>query len=154
MDHPEASGPEAAEPDIDITRTTASVLYSKHLSNLKAHLDGAVIWGLNAADGASNENSFLVEGNLQFKASALYTRYEYVQKSADELDLFNEFGETRFNIHAVSLGYNHLVAPGKFFDLSAGTKVTLNVSDKNLWGIYGKTPLGAAFYLQVRPPVH
>src|SRR5258705_2365089 len=77
--------PEAAEPAIDITRTTASVLYSKHLSNLKAHLDGAVIWGLNSADSGPNENSFLVEGNLQFKASALYSRYEYVQKSAEEL---------------------------------------------------------------------
>src|SRR6185436_19091673 len=131
---------EAAEPAIDITRTTASVLYSKHFSGWKAHFDGALIWGLNSPGAGPGENSILLEGNLQFKSSAIYSRYEYVQKSSEELDLVNEFGDTRFNIHAVTAGYNHLLLPGKSFDLSGGIKITLNVSDKNLGDIYGKTP--------------
>jgi hypothetical protein len=147
-------GPEAAEPGVDITRTTASVLYSKQLVRLKAHLDGALVWGLNSPNPGLKENSILLEGNLQFKTSALYSRYEFVQKSAEELDLFNEFGDARFNIHAVSAGYNHLLFPGKSFDLSAGTKITLNVSDEKLYLIYSKTPLGFEIYLQLRPPPH
>ena len=143
------NSPEATEPGIDITRTTASVLYSKHFAGLKAHLDGALIWGLNSPDEGENENSFLLEGNLQFKASALYSRYEFIQKSAGELDLPD--GNTLFNIHAVSIGYNHLLLPGQSFEVFGGTKATLNVSDKELQDIYGKTPLGWQIYLQLRP---
>jgi hypothetical protein len=148
------NGPEASEPNIDITRTTASVLCSKHFPVLKAHFDGALVWGLNSLNIGENENSLLLEGNLQFRKSAVYSRYEFVQKSSDELDLVNEFGNTRFNINAVSVGYNHILLPGQSFDLSAGTKLTLNVIDKKLYPIYGKTPVGFEVYLQLRPPMH
>ena len=148
------NSPEALEPNVDITRTTASVLYSKHFTGLKAYLDGALVWGLNSPNTGEDENSLLLEGNLQFKKGAVYSRYEFIQKSAEELDLFNEFGNTRFNINAISVGYNHILLPGQSFDLSGGTKATLNVSDKKLYSLYGKTPVGFEVYLQLRPPVH
>ena len=88
---------------------------------------------------------------MQFNKSALYSRYEFVQKSADELDLVSEFGNARFNINAVSVGYNHILLPLQSFDLSAGTKLTLNVVDKKLYSIYGKAPMAGEIYLQLRP---
>jgi hypothetical protein len=148
------TSPEASEPDIDITRTTTSVLYSKHFTELKAHLDGALVWGLNSPDVGQNENSLLLEGNLQFRKSAVYSRYEFVQKSADELDLVNEFGDTRFNINAISVGYNHILLPGQSFGLSAGTRLTLNIADKKLDPIYGKAPMAGEIYLQLKPRLH
>jgi len=147
------NSPEAPEPNVDIRRTTASVLYSKHFAGLKAHLDGAFVWGLNSPNIGENENSLLLEGNMQFRKSAVYSRYEFVQKLADELDLFNDFGNTRFNINAISVGYNHILLPGQSFDLSAGTKFTINVVDKKLYLLYGKTPVCFEVYLQLRPPV-
>jgi len=146
--------PEPDEPGVDITRTTASLLYSKHLVALKAHFDGALIWGLNSPSAGAGENSFLVEGNLQFDKSAAYGRYEYVQKSAHELDLVNEFGNTTFDIHAIGLGYSHLVIPIQSFELFAGAKATLNTGGKRLQDIYGKTPVGFEVYLQMRPGEH
>lgn len=146
--------PELLEPDIDITRTTASVLFSKHLVALGAHFDGTVVWGLNSPSAGANENSFLIEGNFQFEKSALYSRYEYVQKSADELSLINELRNRRFNIHALSIGYNHLIIPIRPFELFAGAKATLNLSDKRLEDIYGKTSVGGEIYLQLRPVAH
>lgn len=95
----------------------------------------------------------MLEGNLQFNKSAVYTRYEFVQKSGEELDLFNEFGDTNFDINVVSVGYNHTLMPGQSFDLSAGTKATLNISDKKLQNLYGKTPVGWQVYLQLRPGI-
>ena len=148
------NSPEALDPNVDITRTTASVLYSNFFAKLKAHLDGALVWGLNSPDVGQNENSLLLEGNLQFRKSAVYTRYEFVQKSAEELDLYNEFGNTRFNINAVSVGYNHILLPGQSFDLSAGTKATLNLTDKKLDPIYGKAPMAGEIYLQLKPRHH
>ena len=148
------NNPETSEPNVDITRTTASILYSKHFPGLKAHLDGTLVWGLNSPDGSKDENSLLLEGNLQFDKSAVYTRYEFVQKSGEELDLFDEFGDRRFNINAVSVGYNYTLLPGQSFDLSAGTKATLNISDKMLQNLYGKTPIGCQIYLRLRPAVH
>ena len=142
------------KPEVDIIRTTASVLYSKHLPGLKAHLDGALVVGLNSPDGRKDENSLLLEGNLQFDKSAVHTRYEFVQKSGEELDLFDDFGDTRLNINAISVGYNHILIPGQSFDLSAGTKATLNISDKMLQNLYGKAPIGWQVYLQLRPGVH
>ncbi len=148
------NSPEALEPNVDITRTTASVLYSKQFIGLKTHLDAALVWGLNSPNTGEDENSLLLEGNLQFKKSALYTRYEFVQKSTEELDLVNEFGNTRFNINAISVGYNHILLPAQSFNLSAGTKLTLNIAGKKLDPIYGKAPIAGEIYLQLRPRLH
>jgi len=145
--------PEALEPNIDITRTTASVLYSKHFLSL-GHFDGSLVWGLNSLRRGGNENSILVEANLDMTKGALYTRYEFVQKTSEEMDLYLLLWERRFNLNAFTLGYNIKLFHQKSFQLAAGLQGTLNFPDKILQGMYGKTPIGGEIYLRLYPAAH
>jgi len=145
--------PEALEPDEDITRTTASVLFVKKL-NMDKHFSAAAIWGLNDNGIDHKENSFLIEGNYQCIKNAFYGRYEYIQKSKEELDLDNGYPETNFNIHALTAGYNRQVVSLKNIAVIAGTQFTLYGVAKELQSLYGKTPVGFELYLQLRPSLH
>jgi len=147
------NSPEALEPDEDVTRTTASVLYAKKF-NMDKHVSGAVIWGLNDKGADHTENSFLLEGNYQCNKNAFYGRYEFIQKSREELDLDNGYPETNFNIHALTAGYNRQLVNFSNIDLIGGTQFTLYGVDKDLQTLYGKTPAGFEVYLQLRPSLH
>jgi hypothetical protein len=147
------NSPEALEPDEDVTRTTASVLYAKKMGNDK-HISAAAIWGLNDKGTDHKEHSFLLEGNYQCSKNAFYGRYEYIQKTKEELDLDNGYPETNFNIHALTAGYNRQLIHFSNIDLVAGTQFTLHGVDKDLQTLYGKTPVGFEIYLQFRPTLH
>jgi hypothetical protein len=147
------NSPEALEPDEDVTRTTASVLYAKKL-NQDDHFSAAAIWGLNDQGVNHKEHSFLLEGNYQFMKNAVYSRYEYVQKSKEELDLDNGFSDEKFNIHAFTAGYNRQLTSFNNINLNAGTQLTIYGVDKDLQSLYGKTPVGFEIYLQLRPALH
>ncbi|HEX6846321.1 MAG TPA: hypothetical protein VF144_05060 [Chitinophagaceae bacterium] len=145
--------PEALEPEEDVTRTTASVLYAKKI-NSENHVSAAVIWGLNDKSVDHKEHSFLLEGNYQFMKNALYSRYEYVQKSKEELDLGDSYPHINFNVHAFTAGYNRQLFSFNSINLNAGTQFTVHGVDKNLQSLYGKTPVSFQVYLQLRPSLH
>lgn len=145
--------PEALQPDEDVTRTTASVLYAKKLKTSN-HISAAAIWGLNDVEENHKEHSFLLEGNLQYRRNAFYTRYEYVQKSREELDLDNTYPHRNFHIHAFTAGYNRQLTGSNKFEATAGTQVTVNGVDRVLQNLYGKTPVSFQLYLQIRPSLH
>jgi len=145
--------PEVLEPGNDVTRTTASVLYAKKL-NMDNHVSATAIWGLNDKKFGDKENSFLLEGNYQFMKNAIYGRYEFIQKSEEELDLDARLYHGLFNIHALTAGYNRNLASFNNIDLNAGTQFTLYGVDKDLQRLYGKTPVGFEIYLQLRPGLH
>jgi hypothetical protein len=145
--------PEALEPGEDVTRTTASVLYAKKLT-MDNHVSAAVIWGLNDISAGHKEHSFLLEGNYQFIKNTAYSRYEYIQKSKEELDLHNGYPDKNFNIHLFTLGYNRQLTSFSRIDLNAGAQFTLYGVDKNLQSLYGEAPVGFQVYLQLRPSIH
>lgn len=144
--------PEWIEPDTDVTRTTASVLFAKRLRGMD-HFSAALIWGLNDQGEDHREHSILLEENYQFGKNALFSRYEFVQKSPEELDLHDELGHDAANIHTFSLGYNRSLWQ-KEVELTLGTKATINFVPEELQPLYGKMPVGFQVYLQVRPPLH
>jgi hypothetical protein len=144
--------PEASEPGVDVVRTTASVLFSKKKS--EGNYDAALVWGYNNKNDGHKEHSLLLEDNHHFKKNTVYSRYEFVQKSSEELDLLSELGDVEFNIHAFTMGYNHLIFAARFFDFLGGFQGTINFSPKKLQNIYGKNPLAVEVYLQMRPKLH
>ena len=145
--------PEVLEPGEDVTRTTASVLYSKKWKN-NHHYDAALVWGYNHKGDRHNEHSVLLEDNHSFGKNALYSRYEYIQKSKEELDLDNGYADKNYNILALTGGYNRQLINFGNIDLIAGTQFTIYGVDKNLRSLYGKTPVGFQVYLHLRPSIH
>ena len=109
---------------------------------------------MNDKGADHKEHSFLLEGNYQFQKNALYGRYEYVQKSKEELDLDNGFPDERFNINAFTAGYNRQLISFNNIDLNAGTQFTIYGVDENLQSLYGNMPVSFQVYLQLRPSLH
>jgi hypothetical protein len=142
--------PDPLEPDVDVNRITASVINSKYMRTL--NWSQSLIWGLNHYSGQSkDEHSILYENNLQFRMQAIYMRYEFVTKSADELDIQDHFGQASFNINSLTIGYNHQLAPLAPLEISLGLQGTMNFAPMQLQELYGVTPVGLQVYLLLRP---
>ena len=142
--------PEALEPDVNIIRTTASVIHTKLLKHGK-FIATSLVWGMNHSSTGKNLNSLLFESNLKFKPLSIYTRYEFVQKDADELQL-NEFnGNPTFNINAFTLGISKVLVSLIRTEISLGIQGTINLPDNNLKSIYGRNPLAMEAYIKISP---
>ncbi|HEY0680018.1 MAG TPA: hypothetical protein VGD17_17155 [Chitinophagaceae bacterium] len=145
--------PELSEPGVDLVRTTASIIRSTSLRTMNWSHTLAI--GMNdKTQHEHNEYSLLYETNLQFQRQALYARYEYVKKSADDLGLQLSHNGELFNINAVTLGYNFNISPAAPVDVLLGAQGTLNFPGAGLKSIYGSLPVGAQIYLQLRPRRH
>jgi hypothetical protein len=142
-------GPEALEPEEDVTRTTASALYSGRISD-KRYLTGAMVWGYNNAGGHHKEHSFLLESNYQHNQWAIYGRAERIQKSSGELAL-EQFDDRIFNINAFTLGTNYTFSDVWRTNMAVGVQATFNKIENDLEDVYGKNPMSAELYLRVIP---
>jgi hypothetical protein len=146
--------PELLEPEIDITRTTASIVHSLRLKGRDTYLAQSAVWGLNHLSDGHNEHSALYEANLQLNKQAIYGRYEFVQKSSEDLDLQADFGDTDFDINTFTLGYDRIIYSLTYLQLAAGAQGTFNFTPRALHDLYGVTPIGGQVYLQLKPNLH
>lgn len=142
--------PEAFEPKMDITRTTASMLHAKSLPHEK-FIATSLVWGMNHDSRGENLNSFLAESNLKLAPFGIYARYEFVQKDAGELQLFHFEDPPTFNLNAFTLGANKILFTHFNTDLSLGLQSTINFPDQNLKRIYGSNPLALEVFLKIAP---
>jgi len=142
--------PEPLEPTTDVKRTTASAAYATTYGKAN-HYNIILAWGLNDQGGDHKEHSVLLEDNHQFGKNAVYSRYEFIQKSAEELALENQLGHQSFNIHSFTIGYNRSLWRPSVFELAAGTQFTFNFPPSALKPVYGNLPVGFQLYLQLRP---
>lgn len=138
--------------DEDVAKTTASAVYSKPLPN-NGWLNAAAVWGANKVKGHEAENAFLLEGSWRKNKLALYSRYEYVQKSVEELVL-NEtvYGhDAVFPVNAFTLGFNYDLLNISKIKLAAGSQGTFYSADSRLNNLYGKNPVAFEVYIRLYP---
>jgi hypothetical protein len=142
--------PEELNPDEDINRTTASITHILVMAGDNHFLSTTGAWGYNDS-GDYQENSVIVESNLQLDRIALYGRYENVQKSSGELGLaqFNE--KAIWNINAFTLGANYTILRQLKTNFSLGAQGTLSAVPNDLDPIYGKNPISFEVYMRVSP---
>jgi len=141
--------PEELDPDENVKRTTASLIYSKIPSGKKL-LTATLVWGFNDSGGDHQENSLLLEGSYQLHQWAIYGRYEWVEKSAEELEL-PAFGDEIFSITAFTLGVNYKIGSWLKTDVALGIQGAVNFIPASLELIYGQTPFSAETYLRIVP---
>jgi hypothetical protein len=110
----------------------------------------SLVWGYN--NGHAKEHSILVEPNVQLDRFAVYGRYEWVQKSADELDLEQFEHERVFNIQALTLGTNYVVLEKLGTKIAVGAQGSLFAAPE-LSTIYGDKPLSAEIYVRLYPVI-
>ena len=146
LHHPEELHPE------NIGRTTASAIYSYAFAN-KSWVNTTLVWGMNKSKGHEGENAFLMEASWIRKKLTLHGRYEFVQKSAQELVLdeatYNK--NTVFPVHAITFGFNYDLLQWGAAKLSAGSQYALYQSSERLEALYGKKPMAFQIYLRLSP---
>jgi len=152
VSHAFIKSPELLHPDEDINRTTASAIYSLPIKN-SGTFNATAVWGLNNSSGHKDENAFLLEGEWRKDKLAIHTRYEWVQKSTEELALDqNIYGDDAvFPVNAFTAGFNYdLLKIGKT-KLAAGGQFTFYHADGKLNNLYGKNPMAFEVYLRLYP---
>ena len=94
VSHGFIKSPEELRPDEDVHRTTASATYVQPWGS-NDYFAATGLWGLNKTTGRDGSNAVLLEATLRLSRWALYTRYEWVDKSVEELNLRNRFMDRR-----------------------------------------------------------
>jgi hypothetical protein len=151
LSHGFIKSPEALHPGEDIQRTTASAIYSASSTN-NHQFNASIVWGMNKSAGISPQHSVLLEGSWNMNKCTLYGRYEYVQKSAEELFLDNNvFHDDVFPIHAITIGAAYKLVSQYKTNLSIGAQSTVYIADKRLNVVYGNSPIGLEVYLRLCP---
>jgi hypothetical protein len=151
VSHGWIKSPESLHNDENVNRTIASAIYALPLGEEK-NINATALWGLNKTKGHDGENAILLEGAYRVKKLSLYTRYEYVQKAAEELNL-NEavYGHDAFGVNALSLGINYDILNFSKFRTALGGQVSLYKTAAALDPLYGKNPVGAQVFIRIYP---
>jgi hypothetical protein len=152
VSHGFLKNPEELHPGEDVNRTTASAIYSLPLAT-NGWFNATALWGMNKIKNHDGENAFLLEGSWRKNKLAIYGRYEYVQKSVEELNLDETiYGhDAIFPVNAFTAGFNYdLLHMGKT-RLSGGSQFTLYNADRKLNNLYGKNPMAFEVYLRLYP---
>jgi hypothetical protein len=152
VSHGFLKSPEELHAGEDISRTTASATYSLPLMN-DSWLNAVAVWGMNKAKHHDAENAFMLEGSWRKNKLAIHGRYEYVQKSVEELNLDETvYGEhVLFPVNALTLGVNYDLLNRGTIRMAAGSQFTYNKADNKLNSLYGKNPMGFEVYLRFYP---
>lgn len=152
VSHGFIKSPEALMPAEDVHRTTASATYSLPFGNSKT-FNATAVWGMNKTAGHAADNSILVEGDIRIKKLDAYTRFEFVQKTTEELNLNPlAYGDdTIFPVNAITLGMNYDLLKIGPLNLAAGGQLTYYGVTNKLTSLYGSGPMGGEVFLRLYP---
>lgn len=152
VSHGFIKSPEELHPEENVYRSTASATYSLPFGDEKT-FNATALWGLNKMPNQQGNNSALLEGDLRVKKVAIYTRFEFVQKTTEELVLNPViYGDnTIFPINALTLGLNYDLVKVGPLNLAAGGQLTYYAADSKLNSLYGKNPMGGEVFLRLYP---
>jgi hypothetical protein len=151
LSHGELHAPEPLHPE-DVARTTASLVYNHNLG-CGRNWQSAVVWGRNA--GADDRfDSYLVESSLKQDGSwSPYFRYEWVEKSAEELVLpdppFDH--DDKFALQQGTVGLTIDLGEKGDWQWGLGGAYVFSLSPGELAQVYNSNPDGWNIYLRAHP---
>ena len=151
VSHGFIKSPEWLHPDEDVHRTTASAIFSKKLK--ASSINATAVWGMNKIKEHNGENAILVEGEWRKNKLAVFSRYEWIQKSIEELDLSETiYGHGAvFPVNAITAGFNYDLLNIGQTRLAGGGQFTLYHADERLNSLYGRNPMAVEVYLRLYP---
>jgi hypothetical protein len=149
--HGFVNSPEISHPGEDVNRTTASATYSNMVGANLLNITG--LWGINKIPHAEGENAFLLEASYAIRKLNVYGRYEWIQKSAEELGLEEPAFDHHdvFPVNALTLGLGYDLFNIGVLRIAAGTQASLYMADHKLDAVYGSNPMSGQVYLRLYP---
>lgn len=151
VSHARIKSPESLHDNEDVNRTIASAIYALPLGE-EQNINATALWGLNKTKGHDGEHAALLEAAYRKKKLSVYSRYEYVQKSPEELNLSdNIYGHDTFGVNALTLGINYDILNFSKFRTALGGQVSFYKTATSLDNLYGKNPVGAQVFIRIYP---
>lgn len=151
ISHAFVKSPESLDPEENVRKTTASVIHNKNLSKENI-LSTALIWGLNNTIDEHKEHSVILESNLKLHKTNLYGRFEWIQRSSDELGLEDSLPHDEiFDINVLTVGVNYSFFNFSNTDLILGLQGSIFKPEDSLTPFYGNTPLSLEVYIKISP---
>ena len=137
--------PEELEPDVDVDRTTASVVYASQSD--RAHREVTFAWGRNKARPGRTLDAFAAEAAIQYdQRHTIFARAERVEK--DELFLEGDPLEGKtFKVSQLDLGYRYDLFQVSRFVVGLGAVGTVSIVPDEIRGVYGDTPTSGFVFL-------
>lgn len=145
--------PEKLEPDVAVTRVTASVTHDARLGE-RGNVATTFVWGQNWAEQHPTTPSFLVETNVEIDGHHdPFARLEYVVKTGHDLALGESLENEKFGVASATLGYVYDFAPVWSLVPGVGAALNLYVYDSDLSAFYGRdTALGGQVFVRLTAP--
>ena len=150
------TSPEQLQPNDDIQRMTASIMYNRPIAN--GNWASSLIWGRNRViQSGLVWNGYLLESTLRFATqNYIWTRIENVDRT-NELLLKNQpeppdFQESIIGrVQAYTAGYDRNITVIPHLETALGGQLTLYSIPQRLIPLYGNHPVGVVVFLRVRP---
>lgn len=140
--------PEALEPDVNVNRTTASVMYNR--SSGATNWQTTLAWGRNAASTGATTDSYLLESAVAFsRTHTVFGRFE----RADKNELFMQgspLADETFQVGKLSLGYSYDFPAGGHFKFGIGGLVSKVSLPGELENFYGSDPTSYMLFARVK----
>lgn len=154
VSHGFIKSPEALHSNEDVNRTTASAIASYPLGK-NSSFNATALWGVNKTKAHNGENAALMEASANINRTAFYMRYEWVQKSVEELNLDpNIYGDhTLFPVNLLAVGVSYNLLQTKYINIAAGGQLSIYHADKKLDDLYGTNPVSGQFFIRFSPPL-
>ncbi len=154
ISHAYIKSPEALEPDLKRHRTTASLIYNKRLGP-DSNWATSLVWGQNDDTHEDKTESVLLESDYQRERNTFYGRWEWVEKSGQELVLAPVDQAEIVSINALSVGYVRDLSHGNNINVGLGGQFTVDLWPGELDRYYGGGPgYGFQVFLRIRPSGH
>jgi hypothetical protein len=146
------TSPEPLTPNVDVRRSSASVMYTRPLG-FDASWSHTLVFGRNDATDGERSDSYLYETEYRRNGNGLFARFEHVRKSGRELVLPQPLADGVYDLGAYTVGYVRDL-PHKTGKTVAGIGVdfTLNPKPAALTPVYGAgTPFSFEVFYRLRP---
>lgn len=138
--------PEELHPSENQHRITSSAIYARRWR--RQRIDATLVYGVNLGHTASH--SILFEATYRVMKFSAYGRYEWVQKTNEELDLPGD-PDMRHPLHDVTLGAAYNVLTFYHVGLDLGAQTIISKPSSDLEHLYGIAPVSAEVYLMIHP---
>lgn len=151
VSHGFIKSPEALHPGEDVYRSTASITYVDK-ANENKYIAATILFGQNTGKRTNASDALLAEVAKKMKRLAVYGRYEWIQKSAEELG----YGPTvvqpdlLYIGNTLTLGAQYDILVKSPVQLALGGQVSVFHAEE-LTGIYGTYPFSGEVFLHIYP---
>jgi hypothetical protein len=148
VSHGRLDSPELLEPDVAVSRTTASASYEHAIAGHP--MQTTLAWGRNRHDPGITTNGYLLESAIHVRDDwTVFGRFEKVENN----ELFQE-GEPQhgqvFNIRKLSLGFVHDFAQLGKVKFGAGALVSKFGKPSALDSVYGSSPTSYMLFFRAK----